>query len=75
MTQNQNLIMPKIDGQCQGFAKIDSSLVSSCYEGRVGRVLFDLPNELYLTILTCIAHGFIFYSFTVILRIVSCFVD
>ena len=37
----QNLIMPKIDGQCRRFAEIDSSLVSSCCEGRVGRVLFD----------------------------------
>lgn len=37
----QNLIMPKIDGQCQKLAKIDSSLVSSCWEGRVGKALFD----------------------------------
>ena len=37
----RNLIMPKIDGQCRRFAEIDSSLVSSCCEGRVGRVLFD----------------------------------
>lgn len=39
-----NLIMPKIDGQSQGLEKIDSALVSSCYEGRAGRVPFSLAK-------------------------------
>lgn len=33
--------MPKIDGQRQGLENIDSALVSSYNEGRVGRVPFS----------------------------------
>lgn len=55
----QNLIMPKIDGQCQRFTEIDSSLVSSCCKGRV-RVLLINKKMSHLTILPYIAHGIVF---------------
>ena len=71
----QNLIMSKINWQCQRFAKIDLLLVCSCCEGRVGRVILTEKNELYLAILSYIAQGFVFFSFKIILRIVTCLGD